>query len=169
MGWFIRISCYREVTLSRYLFSLFTGRQYYNSLYIIAICIILWSNGYFQLLCISLNLAVMCDAVRLLQTWMCVWGDRTSSLPLCEAQLCRRGDISPLSSEAASVLWHHCDVSACHTGALKLAWIGEFGFSVLSPNLFLFIYLSSLLVFFLYACFFQWYFLSEFILALSWQ
>lgn len=54
------------------------------------------------------------------------------------------------------MLWHHCDVSACHTGALKLAWIGGFGLSVLSPNLFLFIYLSSLLVFFLYACFFPW-------------
>lgn len=100
-----------------------------------------------------LNLVIMCNALRLLQTCMCVWGDRPSSLPLCEAQLCCWGDISPLSSEAASVLWHHCDVSACHTGALKLAWIGGFGLSVLSPNLFLFIYLSSLLVFFLYACF----------------
>lgn len=99
-----------------------------------------------------LNLAVMCDALQLLQTCMCVWGDRTSSVPLCEAKLCCWGDISPLSSEAASVLWHHCDVSACHTGALKLAWIGGFGLSVLSPNLFLFIYLSSLLVFLF--CFF---------------
>lgn len=48
------------------------------------------------------------------------------------------------------MLWHHCDVSACHTGALKLAWIGGFGLSVLSSDLFLFIYLSSLLVFLFY-------------------